>query len=422
MQNKNLEEVFLQLQNAGAQVFFTGGCVRDKLLQRTRKDLDVVVFGINEQTLKRELDRFGQVLTYGKCFPVHQIRGMAVEFSMPRYKESLQKRSLEECIEADAQGRDFTINALYRHVVTGELIDPLNGMKDLKECRIKMSSKDVFLIDPLRIYRAIQLISRLGFHLEPETKRKMTETDTSLIPLERVFEEWNKWLLADAPQSGWQAMMETNAIPSIFPKQSNDIDIGGVPLNMLIKDILTYASRIRKRSADPLQLMWGTLLAPLVMTCGGKETTGREFKDFTAVIDWFRTISRHHRRTDSLEGLLRGTKSFLNLTHRREDVIRLSLMTDAEELNLLLEALAPWWKSTGQLNMIKRQQRNLKRWHPKHRIRPLITGSDLSRLDYIPGPRMGIWLEMAFQMQLEGVTASDILNFFEKNKQFLSKM
>jgi tRNA nucleotidyltransferase/poly(A) polymerase len=402
MQRISSEIIFKKLQEAGAQVFMTGGCVRDELLKLPVKDLDVVVFGLDEIRLKDQLAQFGQVLSYGKSFMIYQIRGFSIEFSLPRESAPASAGSLEEVLKADARGRDFTINALYRHAVAGNLTDPLNGLKDLENKKLRMTSPQAFQVDPLRAYRAVQLVSRLHFELEPETKRAMKAADTAGIPAERIHEELNKWLMAAEPQRGWELMTETGHLPDLL---SDRLTGSGSDRIAAINAILAAASRMRDKSKEPVTFMWSVLLAPLII---------RNKHHHQQTVDWYKNFSRHHQRTKQLEGLLRATEDFLRKTERKPDVLRLCCMTDPKELELVMEALFPLWESYELQSTIRERLKNFNRWKTDQMVTPVVTGSDLKRLGYQDGPEMGIWLEAAFQMQLEGVLKEDLLSFFQR--------
>ncbi|MDW7672123.1 MAG: hypothetical protein SCK57_02070 [Bacillota bacterium] len=416
MQKISREKIFQQIQEAGGQVFLTGGCVRDELLDLPVKDLDVVVFGMDETGLKDQLAQFGRVLSYGKSFMIFQIRGFSIEFSLPRKPMPVAAGSMEEALKADARGRDFTINALYRHAVTGSLADPLNGLKDLETKKLRMASSQAFQDDPLRAYRAVQLVSRLCFELEPETKRAMTAVDTAGIPAERIHEELNKWLMAAEPQRGWELMMETGHLPDLLHQEllSNQLTDSGSDRVSVMPAILAAASRRREKSTDPVSFMWSVLLAPLII-CSKNQMMSRHGKDplHQQMVDGYKNFSRHHQRADRVAGLLRATENFLWRTERKADVLRLCGMTDPQDLELIVETLFPLWELYGMQSMIRKNLRKFNRWKTNQTIKPVVTGNDLKALGYQDGPEMGIWLEAAFQMQLEGVLKEDLMSFFQ---------
>lgn len=398
-------QVFKRLQEAGAETFYTGGCVRDELIGLPVRDLDVVIFNLPADRVDLVLNEFGHLKQYGKCFPVRQIKGLAVEFALPRSEAGL---TLKKAVHEDALRRDFTVDALYRHTITNELIDPLGkGLEDLNLHRLRMTCPDAFSADPLRVYRAFQLASRLNFEIEPATLSAMSETNTKDVSPERILQELNKWLLSESPAAGWRFMKQTGFLPEVFHHGA------GAETITLIPRILTRAARMRAQSGDPLLLMWGALLAPLLLTKVGSGVTETQIrKKQQEMMDWYGTLNRQQTQKGQLDGLLTASASFFKMTHRPSDVKRLCLITDFDELELLIRTLLPLWKEMRSRSAAEQALHRFRRWRPTESLAPVVRGSDLKLLGYPPGKEMGIWLEAAFQMQLEGVEKEAILIFF----------
>ncbi|MBR4073907.1 MAG: tRNA nucleotidyltransferase, partial [Firmicutes bacterium] len=123
----------------GGRVYFVGGHVRDHLLQKENKDIDIEVHGITPAQLEAILDELGERLSIGESFGIYGLRGYSLDIAMPR-KEELRGRGHRDFdifvapfigTEGAAKRRDFTINALMMDVLTGEIVDHYGGQADL---------------------------------------------------------------------------------------------------------------------------------------------------------------------------------------------------------------------------------------------------------------------------------------------------
>jgi len=122
---------------AGGRALLVGGCVRDELMGRQPKDWDVEVYGIDPSRLREMLDRFGEVNVVGEAFTVYKI-GAHLDISLPRRERKTGRGHRAFIVEGDpaltiddaTSRRDFTVNAILKDPLTGEIIDPFHGRKD----------------------------------------------------------------------------------------------------------------------------------------------------------------------------------------------------------------------------------------------------------------------------------------------------
>ena len=121
------------VKDRGGRALLVGGCVRDELLGRHPKDLDLEVFGLSGADLRTTLETFGRVDAVGESFAVYKVGGLDV--ALPRRESKTGRGHKGFTVEGDphlsyedaARRRDFTINAISRDPLTDELIDPFNG-------------------------------------------------------------------------------------------------------------------------------------------------------------------------------------------------------------------------------------------------------------------------------------------------------
>lgn len=255
----------------GGRAYFVGGCVRDELLGRESKDIDIEVHGILPETLERILDGVGTRAEFGKSFGIYNIKGTHVDIAMPRKESATGRGHKDFKIDIDpyigeenaARRRDFTVCALMKDAVTGEMLDFFGGMADLEEKVIRHVNDDSFAEDPLRVLRAAQFAARLGFTVAKETLELCRKMDVSSLPKERVFEELKKALLeAEKPSVFFEVLRSAGALDVWFPELAALIGVeqnkkhhseGDVWVHTMM--VLDEAAKRRSKAKDPLALM-----------------------------------------------------------------------------------------------------------------------------------------------------------------------
>jgi tRNA nucleotidyltransferase (CCA-adding enzyme) len=164
------------VRKAGGRALMVGGAVRDGLLGLPLKDADIEVFGLPAEELRAVLRSEYFVIEVGASFGVFKLRGVEADVSLPRRESKCGTGHRGFNVVGDpsmsvaeaASRRDFTINALYRDILTGELIDPCGGLADLAARQLRHCGP-AFCDDPLRVLRAMQFIARFDFRAAPET-------------------------------------------------------------------------------------------------------------------------------------------------------------------------------------------------------------------------------------------------------------
>lgn len=228
---KNISVIAAQ---QGVACYVVGGFVRDKLLQRPTKDIDIVCIGDALQLATAVAQTFAPKPTVSlfKNFGTAQFKtadGLDIELVGAR-KESYQQHSRKPQVEPgtledDQLRRDFTINALAVSLAEkdyGNLIDPFDGVADLQQGLIKtpQEATKTFSDDPLRMMRAIRFAAQLGFHILPSTFAAIKEMAgrIKIVSQERITDELHKIMAADKPSVGLKLLRDAGLLTQIFPQ------------------------------------------------------------------------------------------------------------------------------------------------------------------------------------------------------------
>jgi putative nucleotidyltransferase with HDIG domain len=223
------------------QVYIIGGFVRDKIIDRTTSDVDIVCIGNAIDLANRVASCYSPTppvsifKNFGTAhFKIQETDGhfLDVEFVGAR-KESYRAASrkpdiIPGTLEDDQNRRDFTINALAVSLNKnnyGKLIDPFNGLRDLEQKRIHtpLDPLTTFSDDPLRMLRAIRLAAQLGFEIDSETFNAIIQDADRIriISQERITEEINKMIATLKPSVGFDLLFRSGLLQIIFPKMSD---------------------------------------------------------------------------------------------------------------------------------------------------------------------------------------------------------
>lgn len=253
------KELATKVQDNGGVAYFVGGYVRDVLLGKENKDIDIEVHGISCETLEGILDSIGTRVEFGKSFGVYNLKGYDIDIALPRKEVLTGNKHTDFKIDVDpfigtkkaAERRDFTINALMQNVLTEEIVDHYHGLDDLKNKIIRHINPDKFIEDPLRVLRGAQFASRFEFEIAEETIDLCRKIDLSSLSKERIIGEMNKALLkAKRPSVFFEALRKMNALDLWFPELKNLL---GVPQNPLFHgegDVWTHTMLVMDAAAN----------------------------------------------------------------------------------------------------------------------------------------------------------------------------
>ena len=289
-----IQPVLAAIAAAGGRPLIVGGAVRDQLMGREPKDIDVEVYGLDVERLAELLAGFGRVDAVGRSFGILKLRlpdGRELDVSLPR-RESKVGAGHRGFIAAPdplmtpreaAARRDFTFNALAM-TPAGEVLDFFGGQADLR-AGILRHTTEAFREDPLRVLRAMQFAARFDMRLAPETAELCRELlpEAPTLSIERIWGEWHKWALkGKRPSAGLRVLEETGWI-GLYPELESLI---GCPQDSVwhpegevwphLLHVLDAAARIADRDGLAGEARVVLFLAALCHDLGKATTTHRD--------------------------------------------------------------------------------------------------------------------------------------------------
>jgi tRNA nucleotidyltransferase (CCA-adding enzyme) len=226
-ESSSFHDIALAIRDAGGRALVVGGWVRDRLLYGVGHEpanVDLEVFKMSGEDLRRLLESFGRVEAVGESFQVYKIG--AIDVSLPRrdskagrgHRGFVVTGDPDMSIEEAARRRDFTINAIAFDPLTNEYFDPFGGRADLERRVLRVVDPATFADDSLRVLRAVQFAARLDLTLDDATARLCREIPLDDLPSERVWGEVEKLLFARRPSIGFALAMELGVVARLFPE------------------------------------------------------------------------------------------------------------------------------------------------------------------------------------------------------------
>lgn len=429
----------------GQSIYIVGGFVRDLLLKRGQPtDIDFVTEGSGIALAKALANKINPKLkvsvfkNYGTA--MFKYNGLEIEFVGARkesYTENSRKPSVETgTLEDDQKRRDFTINALAISLNKenfGELVDPFNGIEDLKKkiLRTPLEPVQTYSDDPLRMMRAVRFAATLNFKIEKSSLEAIkTESQRlKIVSMERIMVEFNKIMMSAKPSQGLRILEETSLLPLIIPELTALRGIQEVE-GQTHKDNFWHTLEVVdniSQNTDNLWLRWAALLhdigkAPTKKFVDGTGWTfhGHEFLGSKMVKSIF------HRLKLPLGPDMKYVQKLVKLSSRpialiddgTSDAALRRLLFDAgddlEDLFILNKADITTKNSSKQEKFKKNFEyvaQKIREVEEKDHIRnfqPPISGEEIMKLFNIkPGREIGILKEKVKEAILEGEIEND---------------
>jgi len=391
------------IRSAGGRAFLVGGWVRDALLGKDCRDYDIEVYDLTQDELVPILKKYGRTNLVGKAFGVIHLamKGLSLDFSFPRTESKVgyghrgfvvhtdEKLSFKEA----ALRRDFTINAMGMELPELTLCDPYGGIDDLKKGLLRHVGP-AFVEDSLRILRGVQFASRFALTLSPETVELCRTLTLADLSVERLFEEFKKWLLKPGkPSLGLRAFLDIRLnefFPEVFPLRESWEDLGEMLDNMENARRALVAEGNALSESQSMEFAFASFL------CGNPETSLKFLERITNESHLLKNVP-----------LLLGAYSELPLgiVSDAPSLRRLAVKLDGLKLLCLLVKATPrkFYAAAGDAEFPE------KLWQAAADFdlldiapQPYLTGKMLMELGVKPGKQMGEIIKQSFELQLDG--------------------
>jgi len=417
-----------RLRAAGHAALLAGGCVRDALLGREIKDVDIATSARPEEVARLFA---GQTLAVGQAFGVMIVRTESHAFEVATFRAEADYRDGRHPTivryadaAADAQRRDFTINGLFYDLERETVLDFVEGRRDLQRRLVRAIGDPAkrFAEDRLRLLRGVRFAAVLDFAIEPATAAAARDAAAGLgaVSAERIGAEFTRLLLeARSPARGLELLRELDLLDRFLPEVAALRGVPQPPEFHPEGDVWTHTLMMLDRLPPPRDaaLAYAVLLhdigKPATTVARRDPDSGRETvrspNHAAAGAALARAILERLRQPASLGetvvALVRRHMTFADLPRMRPATLRrfLGAPTIARDLELHRLDMAC---SSGDDRVLRFAEQELARWRDEPVLPAAwVRGRDLLALGLPPGPELGRWLRRAYDLQLEGAAA-----------------
>jgi poly(A) polymerase len=423
--------VIQRLRQEGYEAYLAGGCVRDMLLQKPPQDYDIAtnarpeeIRGIFPETVPVGA-QFGVILVIvdGVPFEVASFRydGPYLDGRRPSH---VRYGTLEE----DIQRRDFTINGMIYDPIENQVIDLVEGRKDLERRSIRAigNAQHRFEEDRLRMIRAIRFAANLKFEIETETFaaiKRLAETITE-ISWERIGDEVTRILIEGGARRGFELLDDCDLLGVLLPEIGAMKGISQSPDYHPEGDVFKHTMLLLSHLESPSEtLAYGCLLHDVAkpvcirhdahrITFYGHTERGAEMAE-----EILKRLKRSRAVGERVAYLVRNHLRHIQAPQMRVSTLKRFLREDGI-VELLELARIDALSSNGDLSYYRFcKQRLVELTEEEIRPKPLIRGDDLIALGLVPGPIFSDILRQVEDAQLGGELNSreEALQWIQQN-------
>jgi poly(A) polymerase len=414
-------QIIRTLREAGHQAYLVGGCVRDLLLRHEPADFDVTTDATPDEVMRIFPETYAVGAQFGVVLvPLRDSGGSTIEvatfrsdigYSDGRHPDQVR---FSKSAQEDVERRDFTINGLLLDPIKDEVLDFVDGRKDLKDGIIRTIGQPElrFAEDKLRMLRAVRFAARFGYTIEPETFAAIRKLAAGIhqVSCERVRDELTKMLTEGRARQAFLLLDETGLLREILPEISAMQGVQQPPEFHPEGDVFVHTLLLLQELPQPCSatLAWGALLHDV-----GKPPTFRiaperiRFDNHVDVgVKMAEEICRRLRfsndDTEQILALVDNHMRFSHVPQMKESTFKKFVRMPHFEQHIELHRLdcQASHRDLTTYNFTRQRIASI----PPETIRPapLISGDDLIAAGYLPGPRFKEILSLVEDAQLEG--------------------
>ncbi len=421
------------------QLYIVGGTVRDVLLQRGQSsdahlatdarpdEIKQIVAPTHPNAVVLVGERFGTVRLHYSSDIIE-----ITTFRSERYNPDSRKPEVcfGDNLQEDLHRRDFTINALARHPLTGQIIDPFGGRQDLEAHVLRAVGDEPdkrFAEDPLRLLRAVRFAAQLNFSIESSTTHSILKQAATLqkISRERIRDEMNKLLLSEHPALGLDLLVELGLMHWIIPEV---VELKGVSQQPQkgshSKDVYAHVLRVVERSSPMLHTRWSALLHDIakprtrsvedgkVHFFGHEEVGAHMARDILRHLHFDRDFIEHVSRTVQLH--MRANAYAADWT---DGAVRRLMLDSGESLESLLDLsraditsyrVDKVQRASARVSELQARCQQLKEEAERVPLKSPLDGNELMELfGRAPGPWLRPIKEHLLSLVIDGQLAPD---------------
>ncbi len=410
------------------QLHLVGGCLRDELLGRPSRDLDLATDALPDEVRRRVEPWADAVWLVGEKFGTVGLEYAGVKAEITTFRtdtyDGISRKpevAFGSDLAADLARRDFTINAMARDLHTGKLADPHGGRRDLRERSIRFVGEPAARIaeDPLRMLRAVRFCAALGFELDPAAAAAIAGAADELcrISHERIRDELDGVLLSPHPAEGLRLMLSLGLARHALPELLN-LHLPE-PTRHHMKDLLDHTLDTVAHVPARLALRYAALLHDIAKPETLSEDEGgvhfyrhevigaerarevlRRLRQPESLVEETVLLIRHHLRIPYYRPEWSPSavrRLMYDLGDRLEDAIALA------DADVRASEPSDYPDFARRLEELRRRAAEIGEAGDLARMRPLLNGEEvMALLGIAPGPRVGEALRFLLEEQIEG--------------------
>jgi len=413
-------DIVRRLREAGFAAYWVGGCVRDFVRGEKPGDYDIATSARPEEVRKI----FSRTIPVGERFGIMLVveQGRTYEVATFRTEEGYDDGRRPSHISfatprEDVERRDFTMNGLLMDPQSGEIIDYVNGRRDIERHLIATIGEPErrFAEDRLRMLRAIRFAANLDFTIAPDTLAAIAKNAEAIqcISAERICAELTAILVGSGARRGMELLSDSGLLKVVLPEIQALRGVSQPPAFHPEGDVWEHTLRMlallpRVGGKADLRLAWGTLLhdAGKALTRfedeNGVHFYGHDEKGVQIARAILARLRFSNQDMETIEALVREHMMFMNVSKMRPARLKRFLRMPDFDLHLELHRL-DCLGSHGMLDYYEFCLQKMKEY-PAEELRPapLVTGRDLIEMGFLPGPAFKKMLLAVEEAQLAG--------------------